>query len=251
MMRRHSGLLLPPPTRRTSAQSAGTPRSCIARSPASSENVAPSSAARYSRPGRERCPARSPTSAPLACGQLGVRSPTRYGTKVRPSQPMGSASARAVISSRERPYAARTSSGTLAQLSVQRSGSPPPVASRKGQTAPVASRAARNAFANIVPLVPKLIATRPSVVHPQPSALIMLSPPPAETGMPGVSPSFAATSGSSTPARSVGPMRGGSLWMSCASIICAAASSHFLAVVSRSPVPLASPHSITSEPVRM
>lgn len=43
-------------------------------------------------------PGLRPVSAPLACGQLGVRAPTRYGRKVTPPQPGGSAAAKRLSS---------------------------------------------------------------------------------------------------------------------------------------------------------
>ena len=50
----------------------------------------------------------APRTAPVACGQLGVRSPARYGRKVTPWDPGGSSAASAVISSSPRPCDLRT-----------------------------------------------------------------------------------------------------------------------------------------------
>ena len=65
-------------------------------SPASSEKVAPSIAARYRRPGRMK-PGRPPIRLTLAPGQFGVRAPVRYGSMVRPPQPGASAAASSVM----------------------------------------------------------------------------------------------------------------------------------------------------------
>ena len=82
--------------------------------------------------------------------------------------------------------------------------------------APDASRAADGAFAKSVPLVPREMATRPSTETPQPSADIMLSPPPAETGTPAGTPAgFAWRLGGGDGARGVG-------WALTGSSICAA-----------------------------
>ena len=67
--------------------------------PASSQYVAPSTAARYATAGLASVPGRRPTSAPVASGQLGERSPVRYGRNLTPSHPGGTDPASLTISS--------------------------------------------------------------------------------------------------------------------------------------------------------
>ena len=71
------------------------------------------------------------------------------------------------------------------------------VESQNAEASPRGSTAGRSVCAKPVPDVPKLTTTGPSATAPTPSAAIMLSPPPALTGMPRSSPSSAAARGRS------------------------------------------------------
>ena len=116
--------------------------------------MAPSTAARYSSPGVLSDPGRRPVSAPEARGQLGDRSPTRYGRKRTPWHPAGTEAASAASSLCGRADMAATSATTCVQFIVHSNGRYPPVASQNGAMAPSGSCTARALYPNSVPLVP-------------------------------------------------------------------------------------------------
>mmetsp|Transcript_37448 Transcript_37448/g.89018 ORF Transcript_37448/g.89018 Transcript_37448/m.89018 type:complete len:253 (-) Transcript_37448:508-1266(-) len=248
MIWHHSSFREPPPTTRSS--STLQPNSCSLFIPARRANAVPSSAALYTTPGLARPPGLSPRRAPLACGQLGVRSPLRYGRKLTPPQPAGTPAASRVASSWLSPDARRASSATAVQFMMQSSGSHAPVQSQKGATVPVGSRMGLGEYPKRVAEVPRETTQTPSLTAPAPSALIMLSPPPGATSTPSGSPVAAAAAGSTAPIFSPGPTSGGSHLWRLGSMRAAASVSHRRLSTSSSAVPLASPHSAAAFPVR-
>ncbi len=137
-----------------------------------------------------------PLSVPVASGRSGVRSPSRYGSRLRPPAPGPAWSASRSRVSRSTPIIAAVALSTRAALSVQESGRWPPVASAKPAMAPVSSRIGSRFGVKTVPLVPSETTTSPGV-SASPSAAPMLSPVPAATSMPpAVRP--AAADGAST-----------------------------------------------------
>ena len=72
------------------------------------------------------------------------------------------------------------------------SGSHPPLEPQNGAINPSVSMTGQSECANAVAEVPKLITTTPGAAAPAPMALIMLSPPPAATGVPSTKPDQAA-----------------------------------------------------------
>mmetsp|Transcript_48779 Transcript_48779/g.156224 ORF Transcript_48779/g.156224 Transcript_48779/m.156224 type:complete len:217 (+) Transcript_48779:941-1591(+) len=90
---------------------------------------------------------------------------------------------------------------------------------------------------------------RPSDTAPAPSALIMLSPPPGDTTTPAGSPSSAATGSSRAPMAWSGSTSSGSILDSEGSTAATHSALQVREGRSRSPEPLASPHSIAHRPV--
>mmetsp|Transcript_23617 Transcript_23617/g.51543 ORF Transcript_23617/g.51543 Transcript_23617/m.51543 type:complete len:209 (-) Transcript_23617:762-1388(-) len=207
-------------------------------------------AARYSTPAR-MLPGVRPRMVPLACGQFGVRAPARYGRKLTPRAPAGSASASAVMSAWLSPKHSRTSSVAVVQFCVHTSGIQPPVASQNGAIVPEGSITGLAQYPNNVPLVPSETTSLPLFTAPDPRALIMLSPLPGATWMPDGSLSRAAASGSRVPIALSGETKGGSLDNRLSSTDLHRSSSKRRFSMSSRPMPLASPHSITHLPVSL
>ena len=124
-----------------------------------------------------------PRSAPVAPGRSGVRSPSRYGSRVIPPAPGSAATASADSPSRSVPSIEAVALSTRPALIVHTSGRNRPVASANPATAPDGSAAGTSVTANAVPEVPIDTATSPGC-RPSPSAAPMLSPVPADTAAP-------------------------------------------------------------------
>mmetsp|Transcript_889 Transcript_889/g.2915 ORF Transcript_889/g.2915 Transcript_889/m.2915 type:complete len:253 (+) Transcript_889:345-1103(+) len=250
MICRHRLLFDPPPT---TASSVGgdKPSSDMRFSPPSSAYVAPSIAALYTTPGVHSDPGLRPVNVPIACGQFGERSPTRYGKKRTPPLPGGTLFASSASSSCDLPppNACLASPTTRVQFMEHRSGKYPPVASQNGWIAAVGSGTVSALYPNSVPEVPKETTSRPSFTHPAPRALIMLSPLPTETGMPAGRPKNAPASGVTLPHSTSGGRSFGSVSKNRASTASHFASSISLASMSMTPIPLASPLSMCISPV--
>ena len=249
----------PPPTQ-MSSDAGATPSSVSRDAPPRSAYVAPSIAARYATPGSARDPGRRPSSAPVASGQLGVRSPTRYGRKRTPPQPGGTSRARAASASCDAASAppptpggfahARASSTTRVQLRVHSRGRYPPSASQKGAMAPVTSRIGLSLAPNSVPEVPSETTRRPGRVAPTPTAAHALSPEPVATRHPPGNPVASDASRVTTPTwASGGRTSFGSMRRSRASTASHCLSSYVLERRSKTPKPLASPASVATMPV--
>ena len=97
----------------------------------------------------------------MASGRLGVRSPSKYGRRVKPCAPGVEESARAPTSSCVLPRIVVAASKMRAALSVQTSGKKRPDASAKPATAPLESCVDVVDTAKAVPLVPSEITTSP------------------------------------------------------------------------------------------
>jgi hypothetical protein len=134
---------------------------------------------------------------------------------------------------------------------VQISGSQPPVDEQNAAHAPSSSTIGRSAYANKVPEVPRLIASRPSATQPVPIAAIMLSPPPTATFTCSDRPSCAAVAGAMSNSAS-GSAMGGRHTPRLRSRSVARSSSfdHCRVRTSSQPVPEASPYSQKYCPVR-
>ena len=104
----------------------------------SSPHTTPSTAAR-ARSSRVT-PDRRPASVPVAVGRSGVRSPSKYGRRVRPRRPGRGGQGELVEARRGSPRAARPPPPvTRVAFSVQARGRKPPVASANPATVPVGS----------------------------------------------------------------------------------------------------------------
>ena len=121
-----------------------------------------------------------PSRDAVASGRFGVRSPTKYGTRTRPSAPAGAASASRPSSPWSTPSRPPITSSTRAALSVVTIGRRAPVASAKPATVPLGSASSVSVTPKTVPLVPRDTATSPGP-SPRPRAAPALSPVPAPT----------------------------------------------------------------------
>src|ERR1051326_8856417 len=142
---------------------------------------------------------------------FGVRSPPRCGKKVRPRAPGGEAARAASICAWSRPNTCAIQSVATVQFNVHTSGSQAPVESQKAAASPRGSTPGSARYANAVPDVPRLTTTGPSHTAPVPIAAIMLSPPPALTGTPDLSPSAVAAVAHTPPASDSESITGGKL----------------------------------------
>ncbi len=179
-IRRTASERLPPPT--SSTRSMRTPCWRRASSPSARPHSRPSTAARAKHAGVALA-RRRPCTAPVASGRLGVRSPSRYGTRTRPSAPGGAESARRESSSGPTPRTAAMASSTRAAFSVQTSGRNRPVASANPATMPDGSATGDSHTAKTVPEVPMETTTSPGPA-PTPSAAAVLSPVPGPSSAP-------------------------------------------------------------------
>jgi len=101
-----------------------------------------------------------------------------------------------------------------------------------------------------VPEVPRLTTTVPGCVAPEPIALIMLSPPPAETSVPSARPNRAEPAALTRPAGDPASSRLGTRSARAGSTASMADGSNARATGSNHPVPEASPASMEATPVR-
>src|SRR5450755_251636 len=155
--------------------------------PSASEHSTASTAARAMFSGVRAAPV-MPFSTPVASGRFGDRSPSKYGSRVRPPAPGGAASASLDSPAASVPSSRAVRVRTRAALTVATSGRNRPVASANPATAPVMSAAGTLVTAYAVPEVPIETTTSPSPT-PSPSAAPMLSPVPGDsTAPPGVRP---------------------------------------------------------------
>src|SRR5258705_10331242 len=179
-MRRTASKRAPPPIRLMRCTS--TPCAEILSTQYAIEASSPSTAARATLAGT-RFRVVTPCNAPAASGRLGERSPSKYGTRVRPSAPGGDDNASRSISSKSTPSIVATAASTGAPLSVHTSGSWRPVASAKPATIPSGSCGAASPTALTTPDVPSETTQSPGPA-PRPSAAAALSPAPGPSTAP-------------------------------------------------------------------
>ena len=123
---------------------------------------------------------RRPVSNPLACGRLGVRSPSKYGNSVTEELPASAISESPRWSTPKR-LAAKSS--TFAPFNVHASGKYAPVASAKPVTKPFSSCTLSLLQALATPEVPTDTHTSPGC-NSKPRAAAILSPVPAAIAAP-------------------------------------------------------------------
>ena len=197
-------------------------------------------------------PLSRPTTQPFALGRLGVRSPLKNGTVTIPFEPGGAEEtcvSKFLISVATK---FRMSSVLTVQFIVHRSGIQPPVDEQNAAIFPCGSITGWSEQAKMVPEVPRLTVTTPDDTLPVPMALIILSPPPIETGVPSGRANYFATDGSnlpisSFPVRTSGKQSSKSRLGSIADNIF---SDHCRVRIFKKPVPEASPASMQRSPVR-
>ena len=152
-----------------------------------------------------------PCRDPRASGKFGVRSPSKYGSRVRPPEPGGALRASRANASMSTPSNSAVLVNTRAAFRVHTRGRKRPLASANPATSPDGSDDGESDPANAVPEVPRDTTTSPGPMSSD-KAAPMLSPVPGPntTGASPVMPSSARASPPISPTASDGPATRGS-----------------------------------------